>query len=177
MHEILITLLCLVGWILASAAGIFAIIELLARWELRRLAVLAAILVVAVFVAALAGATVAGIEGIAAGLPLAMIAITVVLLRWAFAAEWRSNARLMLGASGRELAVLVGAFAPSALLLLGAGDETVASVGAAALAAVLVVFASRLAWPEEFKGLVGLTRRPRALAHGRRRDEAEPTAV
>jgi hypothetical protein len=177
VHEILITLLCLVGWILASAAGIFAIIELLARSALRRLAALAVILVLAVFVCGLAGAALAGVEGIAAGLSVAMLAFTFVLLRWAFGGEWLSNAKEMAGAAVRELVVLTCAFTPAALIRLLLGKGAVASVAAGLLAAVLVILASRIAWPDEFRALVGLRRRSPLQECRRQPEEPEVATV
>ena len=159
VHKILVTLACLVGWILGSAGGIFATVELLARSELRRLAALAVLLVVAVFALALIGAALAGIEGIAIALSTATLAVTVAQLRSAFGAEWHTAARRMLSACVREVAVLVVAFTPSILLLRAVGEGTVTTVLAAALAAAFVTIASRLAWPHESKALLGLARR------------------
>jgi O-antigen/teichoic acid export membrane protein len=177
VREILVTLLSLVGWILASAAGIFAIIELLARSELRRLAMLAVILMLAVLVCALAGGAIAGVEGIAAGLSVAMLGVTLVQLRWAFGEEWVNNAIEMLSATARELVVLASAFAPAAVLLLLLGETTPSRVASGALGAVLAVLASRVAWPGEFQALVGLVRRPQSREGQRQADEPETAAV
>jgi peptidoglycan biosynthesis protein MviN/MurJ (putative lipid II flippase) len=159
IREILTTLACLIGWILASAAGIFAIIELLARSELRKLAALAVILIIAVFAAAFAGKAIAGVEGIAVGLSAAMLIVTLVQVRWAFGVEWRSYATQMLNAAGREIVVLAISFGPPAAIVLVLGQTTLASVSAGALAAALALIASRVAWPEEFQAIIGLTRR------------------
>jgi hypothetical protein len=166
VREILVTLLCLIGWILGSAAGIFAIVELLARGELRRLAALAATLVAAVCGLALAGGALAGIEGIAVALSTATLGVAAVQLRWAFGAVWQREAAKMLRACLRELIVLAVAFAPAALLLSVLGETTVAAVAAALLAAALVAIASRVAWPRECSALVGLIRRSPAAVAG-----------
>ena len=159
VHEILVTLLCLVGWILGSAASIFAIVELLARGELRRLAVLAAILSAAVPGLALAGGALAGIEGIAAALSTAMLGVAAVQLRWAFGDAWRGEVRTMMRATLRELIVVAVAFAPAALLLAVLGESAVTAGVAALLAAALVALASYVAWPRECQALLRLARR------------------
>jgi O-antigen/teichoic acid export membrane protein len=166
VREILVTLLCLTGWILGSAAGIFAIVELLARGELRRLAALATISVAAVSGLALAGGALAGIEGIAVALSTVTLGVAAVQLRWAFGAVWQREAAKMLRACLRELIVLAVAFAPAALLLTVLGDTTIAAIAAALLAATLVVIASRVAWPRECNALLGLIRRSPAAVAG-----------
>jgi hypothetical protein len=157
--RILLTLLCLAGWILASAAGIFAVVELLARSELRRLAVLSVVLVLAVTGIAAAASSVAGIEGIAGALSLVTMGASLVQMRWAFGVRWRSVVAGMLSATGREMVVLVGAFAPSAVLLLAFGTGIANYLCATASAALLVTVGSRIAWPREWAALLGLARR------------------
>jgi O-antigen/teichoic acid export membrane protein len=165
VRNILVTLLCLVGWILGSAAGIFAVVELLARGELRRLAVLAAIMAAVATGLGLAGGALAGIEGVATALSMAMLGMAAVQLRWAFGAAWRREAATMLRATLRELIVIAVAFAPPALLLAVLGETVVSAVAAALLAAALVAIASYVAWPRECGALLGLARRsPRRAA-------------
>ena len=166
VHEILVTTLCLIGWILGAAAGIFAVVELLARGELRRLAALAAFLVAAVTGLGLVGGALAGIEGIAAALSIATLGVAAVQLRWAFGAVWQREAARMLRACLRELVVLAVAFAPAAVLRGVLGETTVATIVAALLAAALVAVASRVAWPREYGALLGLIRRSPASAAG-----------
>jgi hypothetical protein len=160
VRRILVTLVCLVGWILASAGTIFATVELLAQDTLLRLAGLAAVQVAVVAAAAGFGAALGGIEAIAVALSAVVLAATFVQLRWAFGSEWRHGAAAMLRAAARELIVLVTAFAPSALLIALLGDTTAVLVAAAVVAAALVVAATSVAWPEEHRALVGLLRRP-----------------
>lgn len=157
--RILITLMCLVVWILASAAGIFAVVELLARSELRRLAGLAGVMVVAVAGSAAVVSTFAGIEGIAAALSLVTAGATLVQIRWAFGAQWRNGVIGMLGAAGREAVILAAAFAPSSFVLLAFGDSLPTYLSAAVLAAVLVTVFSRIGWPREWQALLGVARR------------------
>ena len=160
VQRILVTLVCLVGWILASAATIFATVELLAQDALVRLAVLAAVQVAAVAAAAGLGAALGGIEAIAAALSAVVLAAAVVQLRWAFGSAWHRGAAAMARAAARELIVLVAAFAPSALLIVLLGDATAVVAAAGVLAAALVVVATSVAWPDEHRALVGLLRRP-----------------
>jgi hypothetical protein len=177
VHRILITLVALSGWIVASAGGIFAIIELLARSELRRLAWLGLGLVVATFAFAIAGGALAGIVGIAAGLSVAMLGVTTVQLRRAFAHEWRTTAFAMARAVGREITVLACSFGPAAALLLALGSSTAARAGCGALAAALVTLASRIAWPDEFRALVALAGRHGQPSERPRSDRPETATV
>jgi hypothetical protein len=163
VQRILVTLVCLVGWILASAGTIFATVELLAQDALARLAAVAAIQVALVAAAAALGAGLGGIEMIAAALSAVVLTAGIVQLRWAFGSEWRYSAVAMAGAAARELLVLVAAFAPSALLIALLGDSTAVVVAAGVVAASLVVVATSVAWPEEYRALVGLLRRRRPV--------------
>lgn len=175
--RILLTLLCLVGWILASAAGIFAVVELLARSELRRLAGLSVALVLAVTGLAAAASSVAGIEGIAGALSLVTIGVSLVQMRWAFGARWRSVVAGMLRATRREMIVLVGAFAPSTALLLALGDGLASYLCATVLAALLVMVGSRVAWPREWEALLGVARRSSRLAAAQPQDPASESGA
>ncbi len=155
-NTILATLVCSLGWVLGSAAGIFAIVELLARREVRRLALLACCQVLATVALVAVGSAVAGIEGIALGMSLAQVATAVVQLRWAFGASWTAAALRMVHATGRELVAVAAAFVgPTALLLLTGGGAA-AAFGAAVLASALVAVASRVAWPDETRALLQL---------------------
>jgi peptidoglycan biosynthesis protein MviN/MurJ (putative lipid II flippase) len=158
IDAILATLLCLSGWILASAAGIFAVVELLARSELRRLALLAVGLVTALAALAIAGGAIAGIEGVAAALSVSMLGASLIQLRWAFPSQWRQAATGMARATAREVAVLAFAFAPSAVLLASLGEAAAVSSVAGVLAALLAAMISRIAWPGECGAILGLVR-------------------
>jgi O-antigen/teichoic acid export membrane protein len=151
--EILVTLACLVGWLLGSAGGLFAVVELLARGALRQLALLAAAQVAAVAALALAGAELAGIEGIAVAISVVALGGTWVLLRWAFGRNAPAVAAEMGRIAGRQVAALGLALAPSAVLILAWGESTVVVVGAALLAAALLVAATVLVWPRESQAL------------------------
>ncbi len=155
--SLLTTLVCLVGWILAMAGGLFAIVELLARGARRRLAGLAVVQVAVLGGTAAVGAQLAGIQGIAIALSVVTLGATMVLLRWAFGQEWLQLALAMTRFAGRELAVLVMAFGPSALLLVLTGGSTPVLVTAAAVfAAILTVVASHAAWPLESRALINV---------------------
>lgn len=162
VNNILVTVAVLSGWILASAAAIFAVVELLARGELRRLLALTVAQVVALTLMALAGAAWIGIEGIAAASSIALTATAVVLLAWAFGESWRGLVGEMARATGRELVVLASSFGPAAALLLTLGATTGTRLAAAALAAVLVAAASYFAWPREAAAVLALVHRAHA---------------
>jgi hypothetical protein len=153
-EDLLTTLVCLVGWILASAGCLFAVVELLARGERRRLATIAAAQLAAIVAAAGAGAALAGIEGIAVALSLVSLAATALLLRWAFGGSRGTLAASMARAAGRELVVLALAFAPSMLLVELVGDSEPVLAAAVLLAALLAGAATIAAWPSECRVLL-----------------------
>jgi O-antigen/teichoic acid export membrane protein len=156
---LLATLACLVGWILGYAGGLFAVVELLARDDRGRLAVLAVAQVVALTAAAAAGAELAGIQGVATALSLVTLAVTATLLRWAFGDEWRTVAATMAAATFRELVVLVAAFAPAGLVVAFVGGSAATVVGAA-LAGVLAAALTYAAWPSESRALLSVLSAP-----------------
>jgi hypothetical protein len=159
VREVLATVSCLSVWVVAAAASVFAIVELLAAGELARMAALSVAQVVVIVPAAAAGAAVAGTPGIAAGMSLVALAVALVQLRWAFGAIWRRTAAGMAGALGRELLVLAAAFGPATAVLLAVGGGAPGVLGAGALGAVLAVAATGIAWPGERRALIGLLAR------------------
>ena len=159
IDEILVTLVCLVGWILGSAAGIFAIVELLARDETRRLAVLATFQVATILGLAVIGGALLGIAGLAVALSVVMLGVTLVQQRLAFGEQWRHGAAAMGRAAGREVVVVVSAFAPSVVLLAVFDQTTLMTVCSAVLAAVLAALVTRVAWPRESGALISLLSR------------------
>ncbi len=155
---ILTTLAGLTGWVLASAASIFAIVELLARDELRRLALIALVQVIVLLPLALLGSSLGGIQGIAVALSLTQIAVAWAQLHLAFGAALPALARGLGRALAREIVVMAVAFAPAVAVLLllgGAGGD----VAAAVLGAGLVAAATWRAWPVESRALIGVVRR------------------
>lgn len=156
VRSILVLVVLLVGWLLASAAAVFAIVDLLARGALGRLAVLAVVQVGALAMAALAGARLAGTEGIAAALSLVTLAAAMVQLRWAYGDAWRAAAAAMARAAGGELALVSVVVAPSAVLLLAAGRTATTTVAAAGLTVVLAAAATWIWWPRESRSLISL---------------------
>lgn len=158
VRTILITMTCFLGWVLGSAAGVFAIVELLARGELRRLALLAVAQVVAVSVLATAGGALLGIEGIALALSAVQLVVAGAQLTFAFGGAARQAALDMVRATGRELVVVASAFAvPTALVLIV--DSVAMTFVAAVVAAILVACATWTAWPAESRTLTGILRR------------------
>jgi hypothetical protein len=150
---ILVTLACLVGWVLGTAGGLFAVIELLARGELRRLALLAVAQLAGVAVLALAGAELAGIEGIAAAISLVTLGGAWVQLRWAFGRNGAAVTLEMVRNTGRQLVAVGLAVAPSAVLVMTFGESGLVMVGATLLALALIVAATAVAWPSESRAL------------------------
>jgi hypothetical protein len=157
--SILVTLVLLIGWLLGTAASVFAVIELLARRELTRLALLSAAQAALVACLCAVGAAAWGIEGIALGVSAATVVITAVQLRWAFGEAWRGTAGRMLSSTSIQIGTLVAAFAPSALIVLAAGDGPVQLVIAGLVAAILTAAATRRVWPEESAVLLSMFRR------------------
>jgi len=154
IESLLMTLVCLVGVLIGTAAGTFAVVELLAREALVPLALLAAGQVAVVAAAAWAGAELAGIYGIAPALSAVSLGVTLFQMRWAFGRACRAPVRAMVGASARELAVLAAAFAPPAGLVLLAGQSALSTAAAGALAVALVVATTSVAWPQEGRALL-----------------------
>ena len=157
LTELLITFGCLVGWLLASAAGIFALVELLARHELRRLAWLATAQNVVLAPLALAAALIAGVPGVAVALSLVQVCVAAVQLRWAFGAQAAQLGAAMVRASGREIAVVVATFGPAALVLTAIGG-TPGLAASAIVALGLGMVATAMCWPSESRGLLAIVR-------------------
>jgi len=156
--EILEVLVCLTGWLVGTAAAVFAVVELLARHELTRLALLAAAQVVLLVPLALAGAALGGTQGIAAALSVTVLLSSGILVRWAFGDHWRRTAQTMGRDSLRQLLLLAAAFGPAAALLLASGESTAAYVAGGLLATVLSAALTRIAWPSEWAALLGAVR-------------------
>ncbi len=157
-RAIVLMMACFGGWVIASAAGIFAIVELVARSELRRLALLAIGQITAITAAAIAGASLAGAPGAALALSVVALTVTVIQMRWAYG-ERPSTALRWMGADAlRELAVVILASGPPALLLWAIGRTLPGYVAAGLLALVLAPLASWRAWPDDVAALVGSLR-------------------
>lgn len=159
VRSILVLLPCLGGWALASAAGIFAVVELLAREELRRLAVLAVAQLVGVLLLGIAGSAIAGMAGVAVALSVVALAVTFTQQRWAFGERIVASARRFGWDAAKEAGVLVCSFGPSALMLWLLDASAVGYVLAAGLAIVLVIPLSARLWPSEVGSLSTVFRR------------------
>jgi hypothetical protein len=160
VDRLVATLLGLSPWVLATAAGIFAVVELLARGDLRRLALLTLAQVSVLAVATITvGAVGGGLAGVAGALSAVMVGVALVQLHWAFPGEWGATVAAMAKALAREACVLAVAFGPAAVLLLVLDDSAAVTVAAALLATVLVAVASYMAWPREVGALLGVVRR------------------
>jgi O-antigen/teichoic acid export membrane protein len=155
-RSIAVTAACLAGWVLGSAAAIFAVVELLARGQLRRLALLAVANVLGVGVLGWAGGRLAGIEGIAVAMSAVTLAVSFTQLRWAFPLGWRASVGRMARLTLRELAAVAAASAAPAAVLLATRSSTAGVVVAGVLAAAGLLVATRVAWPEEFGSLIAV---------------------
>jgi hypothetical protein len=155
-QRLVATLLGLTGWVLGSAAGVLAIVELLRRGRLLPLALIALAQILLLPGLALAGREIAGIAGIAAGQSLAMLAATGAQLRIAFGPAWLGAVKKMLRVTvGGGLAVAL-AFAPGFALVAALGDSAPVMLAALVLASALTVAAWAIVWKEELRVLVSL---------------------
>jgi len=154
-----VTLLCLSGWILGSAAGVLAIVELLRREKILQLAAFAGVQIALLPLLAIAGREIAGIGGVAAAQSTAMLAATAAQLRLAFGAEWLEAIRPMLRATATGGLAVAAAFAPSFVLTAVTGRSAPALLFAVAMAALLTLVVSRWQWREESAVLASLLRR------------------
>ncbi|MEI2703304.1 MAG: hypothetical protein V9E83_13010 [Baekduia sp.] len=151
VRDLLLTAVGLSGWLLASAVGVFAVVELLARHALRPLAAAAIVQATMIFPAAAAGSATGGILGIAIGLSAVSLAANGVLVRVAFGPERaRAVLRGTAAGTGRELALVLVAFSlPVAAATLAGGGAWLLVAGAGSLA--LAAAGTRLAWPAEWR--------------------------
>ncbi len=156
---IVATMACFSGWVVASAAGTFAIVELLARDELRRLAILAGVQVAAILPVGILGAAIAGGPGVAGAVSVVALGVAVTQMWWAYGERPTHALRWIGGDVARELVVVVLAFGPPALLLGAAGASTAGYAAAGLLAIVLVAVVSWRAWPQDVAALAGSLRR------------------
>lgn len=141
-------LLALYGWILATALGVFAVVELLARPARGTLACISVMLWLGTWAVAPLGYSVAGIPGIAGAISSIAVAASILQLRFAFGSEaGRLAARV-----GRwllsEAVLLAVALTPVvAVRIFGSGDLLTLASGA--LSATLLIVGSIVLWPDE----------------------------
>jgi hypothetical protein len=155
-QRLVVTFICLSGWVLGSAAGIYAVLALLARGREGALAVVATIHIAALTPLAIVGRELAGIEGIAVAQSLAMLAATAAQLRLAFGSAWIQSIKRLWGATLKGGLAVSGAFAPSFVIVAIFDRSFAATAVAVALAAVLALGVSRLAWPSETAALASV---------------------
>jgi hypothetical protein len=154
--RLVVTLLCLSGWVLGSAAGVFAIVDLLGRGRTKALALVATAQLVALFGLAIAGREAGGIPGIAVAQSLAMLAATGVQLHLAFGPRAAEAVRRMLAATARGVVAMGLAFAPGISIAVAGDHSTGATALALAVSAPLAFGASFLAWPAETRTILSL---------------------
>jgi peptidoglycan biosynthesis protein MviN/MurJ (putative lipid II flippase) len=156
--RLVVALLCLAGWVLASAASVFAVMEMLAQRRLGQLAAVAVAQVLVLIPLAIAGREAWGIRGIALAQSLALIGAAAAQLWLAFGPRWRGTAAHMLRDTGRAVGVMAAAFAPGAVLVVALGYEAPVVVPAALLSIALAAVATRVAWPSEWRLLASVVR-------------------
>jgi hypothetical protein len=159
-ERLVVTLVCLSGWVLASAAGVYAVLGLLAQDKARALALIAALHIAALVPLAIVGRELAGIPGIALAQSAVMLGATAVQLRLAFGHAWT---KLLRGLGAVTLKGGIAAFAacvPSFAILAAFDHSVVATTVALALAAACTLAVYRIAWPGETGALVSLLSRP-----------------
>lgn len=157
--RLIVTLMCLSGWILGSAAGVLAVVELIRREEIGPLAIIAGAQIVLLIGLAILGRELAGIPGVAVAQSTAMVAATTAQLRLAFGPDWLAPARVMLRSTARSVLAIAAAFAPSTLAVVLLGPSAGVMLAALFLAVLLTYVASRRVWPEETAVLVSLLSR------------------
>jgi len=157
-QRLVITLVCLTGWVLGSAAGLYAVVHLLANGRAQALAAIAVAQTVLLVGLAIAGNELAGIEGIAIGQSLSLLGGTVAQLRLAFPHEWR---QLLVGlgtATAGGAAVIGVAAGPGLVLYEAAGRDAGPTLAAAALCCGLALLATRVAFPRELRSMAAMAR-------------------
>ncbi|MFL5825946.1 MAG: hypothetical protein ACJ76V_05430 [Thermoleophilaceae bacterium] len=157
--RLVVTLLLLSGWVLGTAAGTFAVVELLARGQLRALALIAVAQVLLLAPLAIAGREAWGIRGIAVAQSVSILAATAAQLFLAFGRDAPRVGRHMAADTARALGAMAVAFAPSVALVLALGYEPAVVAPAAVLAAGSALVATRVAWPDEWRLLASVVRR------------------
>jgi hypothetical protein len=160
-ERLVITLVCLIGWVLGNAAGLYAVVELLSSGRARALAAVATAQSALLVGLAVTGRELGGIEGVAVGQSLSMLAGTATQLRLAFAGAWLSTLRAIGGATATGIAVAAAATAPGLILLGVAGDSAATRIAAAASGLALALVVTRLAWRGESTALMSFVVRPR----------------
>jgi hypothetical protein len=158
-QHLIVALLCLSGWILGSAAGVLAIVELLRREQILQLAVIAGVQIALLPLLAIAGREIGGIAGVAVAQSTAMVAATAAQLRLAFGAGWLEAVKPMLRATATGVLGAAAAFAPSFVLTAVVGRSAAALLFAVAMATLLTLVVSRWQWREESAVLASLLRR------------------
>jgi peptidoglycan biosynthesis protein MviN/MurJ (putative lipid II flippase) len=158
-RRLIVALLCLSGWILGSAAGVLAVVELLRRERVLSLALIAGAQLALLPVLAIAGREIAGIAGVAVAQSAAMVLATAAQLRLAFGRRWLDATGSMLRSTAASVLGVAAAFAPSFVAVEVLGRSAAVLLAALALAVALTLAVSRWQWREESAVLASLLRR------------------
>ena len=158
-RRLIVALLCLSGWILGSAAGVLAVVELLRRERVMALAVIAGVQIALLGLLAIVGREIAGIAGVAVAQSAAMLAATAAQLRLAFGADWLQATGPMLKSTAASVLLIGAAFAPSLIAVVALDRSVGVLLPASCVAVVLTLAASLWYWREETAVLASLLRR------------------
>ncbi|MFY9264175.1 MAG: hypothetical protein WAO61_01920 [Solirubrobacterales bacterium] len=163
--ELIATLFSLSGWVLASAAGVFAVVHLLNERRFGALALIAVAQTAILPAMAIAGREI-GIEGVAAAQSLSLVAAAIAQVRVGFGVEAPRVLMTMLNATLRAAIVTGIAITPGVLIVRAAGDGIAALAGAGAVTLILGIGLTRLAWPDQTRVLTNAA--TAVLGRGRR---------
>jgi peptidoglycan biosynthesis protein MviN/MurJ (putative lipid II flippase) len=153
--RLIVTLLSLSGWIVGSAAGVLATMLLLGKRRYWLVATISMGQLAVLLPLALVGREVAGVPGIAAAQSVAMLIGTVPLLVAAFGIESKLLLRGLATATFRGTACVGLAVAPAFVVLAEFGRSTELMIAATVGAALLLVAATIIGWPQESRVLLG----------------------
>ena len=153
-QRLVITLLCLIGWVLGWSASLYAVVQLLASGRAGVLAAIAVAQMVLLVGLAIAGRELAGIEGIALGQSVALLLSTFAQLRLAFPQVWRGVLLELVRVTSRGVLLVAVAAGPGLLLYEAAGRGTATSLAAVLLCCALAVLVARAAWPRELRTIL-----------------------
>ena len=155
-NRLVVTLLCLSGWVFGSAAGVFAIVDLLGRGRQRELALVAVAQLLLLVPLAIGGRAAAGVAGVAAAQSLVMLGATYAQLTLAFGERARQVVGAMLATTFRAFMWMAIAFAPGLAIALATDHSTGGTAWAVVISLPLALAATRIAWPDETRTILSL---------------------
>lgn len=157
--RLVVVLMALAPWVLASVAGVLVVLERLNRRGSATLAWIALVHAVALVPLAIAGRLGAGLAGIALAQSLAMCAATGVQISATFGSDAATVLRRLTSAAAEALAVWTLAFAVPTLVVALVTSSAAAVIPLAAAGAAVYVAVSRRRYGREWELLMGIVRR------------------